>query len=174
MTVHNNQGYLPVEQAFQCGHAPLVRFLEQQSCDLRSLCRLVIREAMGKRSYHRLNELPLPPSIKLFLNYGSPYQGFSATVIPERPWTSEQLHSGNLAPADMCQFMRDHASRGFLEQHTAVMEGRDLQGLVEAFESMYLWESFKSIGYEEPAARPPCYSLEKREGGEAEEGSATT
>ena len=166
VVVRNNQGQLPVEQAIHRGHAPLVSYLERQSCDLRSLCRLAIREAMGKRSYRRLDELPLPSQVKVFLNYGSPYQGFSATVVPESPWLAEQLHSGSVEAEEVGRFIQDHASQGFLEQHSEVLEGRDMQGLVEAFQSMFLWESFKSLGYEEPIPPPPRYSLErvKKEG----------
>ena len=163
VSVRNNQGHLPVEQAFHRGHTLVIRYLEQQSCDLRSLCRCAIRDAMGKRSYHRLNELPLPPGVKLFLNYGTPYKGFSVTMVPSSPWTPGELHSGRLEAGEVGRFIEEHASESFLEEHGAVLRGTDVTALVEAFQSMYLWESFKKVSYEEPAARPPRYPLEKRE-----------
>ena len=167
--VPNNQGHLPVEQAFHRGHTPLISYLEQQSCDLRSLCRWTIREAMGKRSYHRINDLPLPPGVKLFLNYGTPYLGFSATVVPPRPWSPTDLHRGKVEVGELGQFMMDHGNERFLEEHRAVLGGTDLSKLVEAFNKMYLWESFKTCDYEEPAARPPRYPLETTEGGRGEQ-----
>ena len=168
--VCNNRGHLPVEQAFHRGHTLVVRY-QQQSCDLRSLCRCAIRDAMGKRSNRRLNELPLPSGVKLFLNYGTPFQGFSATMVPSSPWTPGDLHSGRVEAGEVERFMQEHASEVFLEQHGAVLRGMDMTALAEAFQSMYLWESFKRVSYEEPAARPPRYSLEKREDREGEEGT---
>lgn len=166
--LRNHQGHLPVEQAALRGHAPLVRYLELQSCDLRSLCRYAIREAMGKRSYRQLDQLPLPPRLKLFLNYGSPYEGFSATVVPECPWSSSQLQEGSVRPEEVREFISENASEEFATEHRSALAGGDMGSLVEALQSLYLWESFKSLSYQEPAARPPRYPLRQRR----EEGKA--
>ena len=161
--LHNHQGRLPVEQAALRGHTPLVRYLELQSCDLRSLCRHAIREAMGKRSYRQLNQLPLPPRLKLFLNYGSPYEGFSATVVPECPWSSAQLQEGSVRAEEVREFISENASAGFAAEHRSALAGGDVGSLVEALQSLYLWESFKSLSYQEPAARPPRYPMRQRQ-----------
>ena len=169
VSLRNNDRQLPVEHAYQRGHAPLVIYLDRQSCDLRSLCRLTIREAMGKRMYHHINTLPLPPQLKLFLNYGSPYAGFSATVVPSCPWNTQQLREASIPPNEVRDFIRENASEEFIREHSDSLRAGCVEGLVEALESLYLWEGFKRVGYEEPAARPPRYSMEPRKEEEEEE-----
>ena len=69
----DNAGQKPVDLAFQMNRTHLVRYLESQSCDLSQLCRMTIREAMGKNVSKNIHKLPLPKSLKLFINYGMPY-----------------------------------------------------------------------------------------------------
>lgn len=173
---------LPVQLAATSGHTDVIRYLDAQSCDLKSLCRLAINKAMGKKLYGRLNELPVPPRVKLFLNYNCTYPGFEATLVPPQPWTSEELHSGTVSVKQIQQFICENASQEFIEENREILgvirdpkgltptpdlEGgggkADLAELVELFQSMYFWESFKKVQYEEPLARKPRYSMEKLE-----------
>ncbi len=169
--LRNHDGQLPVDLAVYRGHLPVVRYLEQQSCDLRSLCRLSVREAMGKRTYNRIDELPIPPNIKLFANHGNPYHGWQATVVPPAPWTNEELQAGSVKHKELKTFICENGTEEFVQDHQEVLSAGDLQGLVEAFQTMYLWEAFSStIDYEEPLARKPNYSMEmlKKTDGAAE------
>ena len=181
---------LPVQLAATRGHMTIVRYLDGQSCDLKSLCRLSINEAMGKRRYNRINELPVPPRVKVFLNYSCTYPEFEATLVPPEPWTSEELHSRNISTEQIRQFICENASQEFLEEHreivgeahkggaSAIASTRkaDLAELIEVFQTMYLWESFKNVKFEEPLARKPRYSMEKLKKTEdkAEEESSST
>ena len=158
---HDNE--LAVDIAANRHHVHVVRYLETQSCDLKALCRLSIREAMGKRTYNRINELPIPPMVKLYLNHGNPFQGWKATLIPPSPWSDDELHTGLAKPQEVKSFICENATEEFLENHEDVLsrnESKDLQGLVSAFQSLYLWEAFKtSVDFEEQAARAPRYSM---------------
>ncbi len=168
----NNVGDLPVDLAVYRGHQPVVRYLELQSCDLKSLCRLSIRDSMGKRTYNRINELPLPPNIKLFVNYGNPYSGWQATVVPPTPWTGEELQEGAVQAGQVKDFICENATPDFVQGHKDVLEGGALQEVVEAFHTMYLWEAFRTtVDYAEPLARKPNYSMEmlKKKDGEDRE-----
>lgn len=167
--LQNHQHQLPVEMAAIRGHLPVVRYLEQQSCDLKALCRVVIRDAMGKRTYNRINELPLPPLLKVFINYGIPYHGWEATLIPPSPWSNEELQEGRVGPKQVCSFICENAAEEFLAEHSDALKGNNMQELIEAFQSLYLWEAFKTVNYEEPLARTPRYPLEKREAAKEEE-----
>lgn len=173
---------LPVQLAATSGHMDIVRYLDAQSCDLKSFCRLTINEAMGKKRYSRLNELPVPPRVKVFLNYSCTYPGFEATLIPPQPWTSEELHSGNISVEQIQRFICENASQEFIEENKEILgeacEGgvsvvgsrkADLGELIELFQSMYFWESFKKVQFEEPLARKPRYSMEKLEKKESED-----
>ena len=178
---------IPAQMAATRGHFDVVQYLDSQSCDLKSLCRLSISEAMGKRRYNRINELPLPPTVKLFLNYNIPYSGFEATLIPPEPWTVKELHSRSVTADEIQQFIRENASQEFLEEHRDVVgepqseeasaavnykqtcsgargsAKNNLEELIDVFQSMYLWEAFKSVKFEEPLARKPRYSMQKLE-----------
>lgn len=179
---------LPVQLAATRGHMDVVRYLDAQSCDLKSLCRLAVNKAMGKKRYSQLNELPVPPRVKLFLNYNCTYPGFEATLVPPQPWTSEELHGGSVGVKQIQQFIRENASEEFIEENREVLgetceEGQasgggsgkaDLAELIELFQSMYFWESFKTVQYEEPLARKPRYSMEKLEKEEDRDGDQPT
>ena len=157
----NHQNQLPVDLAAIRRHAPIVRYLELQSCDLRSVCRVSIRDAMGKRTYNRVSDLPLPSMLKLFVNHGSPYQGCEVTVIPPTTWTQEELQEGLVEACELQEFIRSNASAEFLQEHSEVINGTSTKDLIAVFQTMYLWEAFRAVGYEEPLARAPRYSLER-------------
>ena len=157
---HSNQ--LPIDLAATQGHTHVVRYLDVQTGDLKSMCRVAIRDAMGKRSYNRLDELPLPPTIKLFLNYFIPYTGWKATIIPPQPWTSEQLLENKVDQNELKEFISENASHDFIEENKDILQGNkcEVSELAQTFQSMYLWEAFKDIDYQEPLARKPRYSME--------------
>ena len=189
---------LPVQMAATRGYTDIVRYLDSQSCDLKSLCRLEINAALGKSSFNRIKELPIPPTIKLFLNYNIPYTGFEATLIPPQPWSAKELHKQNVSAEDIHQFICENASQEFLVEHKDIIGDlptentlsaakpkcngagkqttgkitRDLKELIEVFQSMYLWEAFKSVEFEEPLPRKPRYSMEKLEKEDKERGEA--
>lgn len=162
---------LPVHLAATSGHMDVVHYLDAQSCDLKSFCRLAINEAMGKKRYSRLNELPVPPRVKVFLNYSCAYPGFEATLIPPQPWTSEEMHSGSVSVKEIQGFICKNASEEFIEENREMLANgkADLTELIELFQSMYFWESFKKVQFEEPLARKPRYSMEKLEKKENED-----
>lgn len=169
----NNNGSLPVDLAAMRGHHQVTKYLDSHSGDLRHICRAVIHEALGKR-VTRLRELPLPLRLKLFLNYGIPYDGFSAVLVPPEPWSSEELWRKDVKSEEIASFIKDNASSEFLEEHRKVLYGEQdeeersetssvgarQEELVRLFKDMYLWEYFRNVSYEEPLAREPRYSLE--------------
>lgn len=164
----NCDGYLPVDLAAAKGHTHITGYLDTQSHDLRSMCRAVIRQTLGKRC-GKLDKLLLPQRLKLFLNYGIPYSGFSAVLVPPEPWSTAQLFQKEVGPEEVLEFIRANASGEFLSEHAKALEDRgtkeregpEMEELVSLFQEMYLWEAFKNVQYEEPLARPPRYSMEK-------------
>lgn len=159
--LRNHQNQLPVDLAAIRRHAHIVKYLEIQSCDLRSLCRVAIRDAMGKRTYNRITELPLPSMLKLFVNYGNPFQGCEMTVIPQTTWTPEDMQEGLVGADQLREFIRSNASADFLQEHSDVINGTSVKDLISVFQTMFLWEAFRAVSYEEPLARAPRYSLER-------------
>ena len=159
----NNEGQMPLDLAVLKGYTHIVRYLEVQSKSLKCLCRLAIRDAMGKRSYNRINELPLPSSLKLFVNYGSPFPGWTVSVYVPCPWSKTEIVKGNIDKLEVLRFIEENASREFVEERCD--EGKKMyltnDELAEIIEALYFWEAFKTIDYEEPIARKPRYSLEK-------------
>ena len=159
--VRNKQGQLPIDLALMKGHTPLLRYLEVQSGDLRSFCRLAIREAMGPRSYNRINELPLPSSMKLFVNYGNPFCGWAASIYIPCPWTEEEVLSGSVKEEEVKEFIKENASEEFIEEKSIKSKQFTPNDLADILASLYFWEAFKTIEYEEPLPRKPNYSMEK-------------
>ncbi len=104
-------------------------------------------------------ELPLPAYLRLYVNYDCPYDGFEATLVPEAPWSLEQL--SNTDKEELKLFIKENASQEFLEESKEHMSS--MSGLIDTFQSLYLWESFKTVNYEEPLPRAPRYSLDPQE-----------
>ena len=154
MNVLNHQKQLPVELASIRGNTEVIEYLETQSCDMKAQCRSVIRKSMGKKVY--IKELPLPPSLKLFVNYGCPYDGWEATLVPEAPWSVDQLSA--VDKGDLKQFIEENASEEFLDENEEHLHS--MSDLIDTFQSLYLWESFKTVNFEEPLPREPRYSLD--------------
>ena len=159
VNLKNKNGQLPIDLAVMKHHAPIVRYLENQSCNLRCLCRQAIRDAMGKRTYNQINELPLPSTIKLFINYYNPFPGFVATVHVPCPWTEEDVLCGKVPKKDVIEFFEENASEEFIADKTFSKQTTP-EELAEMLESLYFWESFRTIDYEEPLARKPRYTME--------------
>ena len=161
----NSEGKSPLDLAVLKHHEPIVEYLEKRSCNLKALCRHSVRTAMGKRTYNRINELPLPPSLKLFINYYNPYPGFTATVLVPRPWTEEEILSGDIEKAKVKEFFEENASEQFnADKNTSGINCKtSVEELAAMMETLYFWESFKAIEYEEPPARSPRYSMRRKE-----------
>ncbi len=74
---------------------------------------------------------------------------------------SEELQAGSVKHKELKRFICENGTEEFVQDHQEVLSAGDLQGLVEAFQTIYLWEAFSStIDYEEPLARKPNYSME--------------
>lgn len=157
----NKEKKLPVDLASIRRYTEVVVYLEHQSCDIKALCRSVVRDAMGKR-VHKIKELPLPPSLQLFVNHGCPYDGWQATLIPEQPWTVEELRTtAEVSSGQLRDFIKDNCTEDFLQENSDCLSG--MSDLVETFQSMYLWEAFRHVDYQEPVAEQPRYSMTKVE-----------
>lgn len=159
VSIRNTEGYQPLDLAVIRGHAPLVRYLEVQSGSLRCQCRKVIHESLGERCLLVLNQLPLPTSLKLFLNHDNPYPGGTAPVVIPRPWEEERVRSGRVGREEVQQFIEEHANEQFLEERGVRRRQVGVEELAEMLEALYFWEAFKEVEYEEPPARPPRYSM---------------
>lgn len=161
------EGRKPVDLAAIRGHTQVMEYLDTHSNDLRSICRQVIFEAMGKNFSSKLHCLPLPPQVKLFLSYHIPYPGFEAVIVPPAPWTKEEVWQKKAKSGEVKAFIMENASSEFLDEHRTVLEAKrvDKQSdeLVRLFQDMYLWESFKTVNFEEPLLREPRYSMTKVE-----------
>lgn len=162
-SLYNHGGQLPVDLAYLKKHDHIVDYLEKHSLSLKRLCRVSIRDAMGPRTYNKINELPLPPSQKLFINYGNPFVGWVGTLYIPRPWTDDDIRSGRVDKGDVLAFFVTNASSEFMKEKEIEDKWQNLtfSDLAELLESLYFWESFKTIDYEEPLARKPRYALEK-------------
>ena len=162
ITVTNNEGKLPLDLAVLKHHKPVIEYLDKQSCSLKQFCRHAIREAMGKRTYNRINDLPLPPTLKLFVNYHNPYPGFLSTIIVPRPWTEEEILKGETEIKELKAFFEENASNEFNKEKKTDTIGpkTSLEELATMMENLYFWECFREIEYEDQPARRPRYSME--------------
>ena len=164
ITAEDADGHKPVDLAALRGHAQIMQYLDAHSVDLRCICRQVIRNAIGKKM-NSIRTLPLPSHVKLHLNYYIPYPGFEAVVVPPSPWTKETLLQKKTSLAQLRLFIEEHANSEFIHKHGTLLDyrntGKGLDELIEIFQEMYLWESFKPVIFEEPAARVPRYSMTK-------------
>ena len=154
VNIPNAEKQLPIDLAFIRGNTEIIKYLESQSCDIKAQCRLVIRQAMGKR-VHCIKELPVPSSLRLYVNYGCPYDGWEAALIPEAPWTLDELPG--IGKSELREFITDNASEEFVEENKDHMQ--TMSDLIDTFQSLYLWESFKTVNYEEPPAPEPRHSM---------------
>lgn len=163
VNLRNLEGQQPIDLALLKQHTHIVQYLEIQGLSLKAQCRRVIREAMGPSgTYRRINELPLPSSQKFFVNYGNPFPGSTLPVFVPRPWTEEEITSQKVSRLQVVEFIENNASPEFIEEKKfRRRETISVEELAAMFESLYFWEAFKNIDYEEPLARKPRYSLER-------------
>lgn len=157
----NKAGQLPVDLAFCKNHTPLVRYLEGQSCDLSKICRMTIREIMGKKSFKQIHALPIPASLKLYLNYGIPYPGWEAPSVVPQPWTKYAIQHGEVEQEEVKGFLKEHASKEFLDEQQ-IKQDTSVDELIQMIEELYFWEAFKTVKFEEELAPPPAYTQKRR------------
>ncbi len=162
----DSEGRKPVDLAAIRCHTHVMQYLDDFSIDLQSICRRVIRKSVGKKVNIFLQTLP--PQVKMFLNYYIPYPGFEVVLLPPSPWTKEELWQKKVKADELRTFMLENGSCEFIEEHKSVLESDATEGsvhdeLIRAFQDMYLWESFKTVNFEEPVARTPRYSMTKLE-----------
>ena len=165
----------PADLAFMKKYTEVCDFLDRHTLSLKTKCRCRVRAALGRRVHSSMDRLPVPPSVKLFINYRTPYPGWEAVSVPEEPWTREDLEGGVVQVEELCRFMQCHAEEEFLakyevpdpaavittvgvqasDAHTVGDQGcSDLfSRMIEAYQSLYITESFKKVNYSEPAAR---------------------
>ena len=160
VSIKNSGGQQPMDLAVIRAHAPIVSYLEVQSCSLRCQCRKVIQETLGKRCPLLLNQLPLPTSLKLFVNYGNPYPGGTSLVVTPQPWEEERVRNGGVGREEVQSFIEKHASDQFLEERRVRERQVGVEELADMLQALYFWEAFKEVEYEEPPARPPRYSMD--------------
>jgi hypothetical protein len=160
VNVANDEGHLPLDLALMKKNHQIAQYLEAQSGNLKSLCRLAIRDCMGKRrTYNQIDQLPLPSSLKLFVNYGNPFPGWKATLYVPCPWTTTDISSGLVDTNEVKQFIEDNAHHEFLKEQTAKKPFTN-DALAEIIEALYYHDAFKTIDYQEQLARKPRYSME--------------
>ena len=158
----NKAGQTPVDLAFCKNHTPLVRYLESQSCNLSQLCRMTIREAIGKNFSWEIHKLPIPKSLKLYLNYGVPYPGWEASAFVPQPWTKYEMQHEKVNKEEVQQFLKDHASENFLKEHE-IQEETTMNDFIRMMEELYFKEAFKRIKFVEELPVRPKF-MRKRKG----------
>ena len=163
INVTNNAGQTPVDLAFCKNHTPLVRYLESQSCDIFQICRMTIRKAVGKKFFKQVHTLPIPESLKLYLNYGVPYPGWEAASIVPRPWTEYEMQHGKVKEVEVKEFLEEHASNEFLKEQE-MKQDTSMDELIKMMEELYFWEAFKTVKFEEELAPPPVYTRRRKPG----------
>ena len=119
----NNLGQQPVDLAAVKNHTAITSYIDTHSCDLAAICRGVIRQTLGKRC-GQLNKLHLPPRLKLFLNYNTPYPGFTSVLVPPAPWTAAELRQHQVQGTALREFIMKHGSQDFLQEHSSSL-GRE-------------------------------------------------
>jgi hypothetical protein len=162
-SIKNHDKSTPADLAFIKGHKAICSYLDQHTLSLKTLCRSVVRNTMGKLTYKHINELPVPPSVKLFVNYNVPYPGWECIPLPEEPWTREELESGKVNQGELKQFIDENADEDFKLDYgilsnnpvssSSNSEVDTFTQLIEAYKNLFINESFKKFSYVEPVAR---------------------
>ncbi len=124
-----------------CTHPLCLWFLFLQCLS----CHLIghAHSCVGKKFNIHLQTLPLPPQVKMFLNYYIPYPGFEVVLLPPSPWTKEELWQKKVKADELRTFMLENGSCEFIEEHKSVLESDATEGsvddeLIRAFQDMYL------------------------------------
>eukprot|EP00118_Oscarella_pearsei_P019097 m.200078 g.200078 ORF g.200078 m.200078 type:complete len:153 (+) comp39583_c0_seq2:160-618(+) len=87
----NARGQTPCDLAVIKGFRKTVEWLDSNVTNLQILCRRVVRKCLGPNSEVLINRLPLPKRLKVIVNFGIPYRGWSAKIIPPLPWENDNL-----------------------------------------------------------------------------------
>ena len=163
----------PADLAFMKKYTEVCDFLDRHTLSLKTKCRCRVRAVLGRRVHSCMDRLPVPPSVKLFINYSTPYPGWEAVSVPEEPWTREDLEGGVVQLEELCRFIMCHAEEEFLTKYevprAAAITGSSAQAdstivrdqgyselfssMIEAYQNLYITGSFKKVDYLEPAAR---------------------
>lgn len=165
VNVKTKQNELPVDIAAKRWNQDVMIYCDNQSVNLKQMARAAIINHLGQRARATAWRLPLPPKLRLFLNYGDPYPGFELVPVPEMPWTDEELQRNEPSKEELLKFLVTNADEDFLTDYklptTDTMANdssqHSYQDLIGALKSLYLYESFKPISYEEPPAREPRF-----------------
>ena len=120
---------------------------------------------LGQRARATAWKLPLPPKLRLFLNYGNPYPGYELVPIPDMPWSNEELQQSKPSKEEILKFLVTNADDDFLVDYKLSTSAESINDntqhsyydLIGALKSLYLYECFKPISYEEPLARKPRF-----------------
>ena len=88
------------------------------------------------------------------MNFGIPYEGWTAECIPESPWNETDLAT-KIPASKIYRFLATHATEQHLIKHRAMSRpdgGWESQRdeLVKAFKDMFVSRSFRDVEYEEP------------------------
>ena len=162
LTSKNARGQTPSDLAAIKSRWDIVAHLDGATTNLQILCRNVIRESLGRKAEDFIDRLPLPKRLKLIVNFGLPYRGWSGRVIPASPWDMGRL--GSAPKGEMHAFLCENASTSLLSKYNVERDkvSRD-ETLVAAFREMYLKNEFAEIAYEEPVWKFRDYSAGKPE-----------
>jgi len=163
VNMKSTQGELVVDIAAGRWHQGVMIYCDQQSGNLKQMARAAILSHLGRKARATAWKLPVPSKLKLFLNYNDPYPGYELVPIPEMPWTDDDLRQKKPTKTDLLEFVVTNADEYFLTDYKLPTEVSECvnsschsyQDLISAVKSLYLYESFKPICYEEPPARTP-------------------
>lgn len=166
VNIKTKQDELPVDIAAKRWKQDAMIYCDQQSVNLKQMTRAAILSHLGQRARATAWKLPLPPKLRLFLNYGNPYPGYELVPVPEMPWSNEELQQNKPSKEEILKFLVTNADDDFLTDYklpTAAENVADdntqrtYHDLIGALKSLYLYECFKPISYEEPPARKPRF-----------------
>lgn len=163
VNVKTKQNQLPVDIAAIGWKQDVMIYCDKQSTNLKQMARAAILDHLGHRARATAWKLPLPSKLRLFLNYGNPYPGYELVPIPEMPWNNEELQENKPSKEELLKFLVTNADEDFLTDYKLPMTVADTNDIMQynhcdligALKSLYLYECFKPISYEEPPAREP-------------------
>lgn len=164
VNVKTKENELPVDIAAKGWKQDVMVYCDKQSANLKQMARAAILGHLGHRARATAWKLPLPSKLRLFLNYGNPYPGYELVPIPEMPWTNEELQQKKPSKVKLLEFLVTNGDEDFLTDYklppdiaTDNSTQHSYHELIGALQSLYLYECFKPISYEEPPAREPRF-----------------
>ena len=167
VNIKTKQNELPVDIAAKKWRQDVMIYCDQQSTNLKQMARAAILSHLGRRARATTWKLPLPPKLRLFLNFGNPYPGYELVPIPVMPWSNEELQQSEPSKEELLKFLVNNADEDFLTDYKLPTMAADVvsddstchsyQNLIGVLNSLYLYECFKPIAYEEPPAKEPRF-----------------